>query len=174
MGFSQDKDLMKPTKKSYEVDFKVFGPDEVKVQQERQIEEVSAILGQPAEAAAILLRYLRWNKERLIEAYMDRPDTVLENAGLGADKGRAPEIQPMKDFTCDICFDDKPGIVTYAMKCGHRYCVSCYQQYLAQKIRQEGEAARIQCPTDKCNRIVDSRSMEMLVTEDLKSRYAFL
>lgn len=170
MGFSHDKDLMKPRKKAYEVDFKVLGLEEIVSQQHKQIEEVSAILGLPSEASAILLRHLRWNKERLIESYMDRPDTVLEKAGLGPDGGRAPKIEPVKGFTCTICFDDEPGMETYAMKCGHRYCVDCYRQYLAQKVKAEGEAARIQCPTDGCTRIVDSKSMDLLVTQDLKSR----
>lgn len=170
MGFVQDKDLMKPRKKAYEVDFRVLGPAEIISQQDKQIDEISAILGQPSEASAILLRYLRWNKERLIETYMDRQEVVLEKAGLGPDGGTTPKIEPVRGFTCTICFDDEPGMETYAMKCGHRYCIDCYRQYLAQKVKAEGEAARIQCPTDRCTRIVDSRSMDLLVTEDLKNR----
>ena len=60
------------------------------------------------------------------------------------------------------------------MKCGHRYCVDCYRQYLAQKIKDEGEAARIQCPTAGCNRIVDSKSLDLLVAAELKARYGNL
>ncbi|KAL8695352.1 MAG: hypothetical protein Q9218_000111 [Villophora microphyllina] len=174
MGFSQDKDLMKPRKKAYEVDFNIYGPDEIIAQQDKQVEEVSAILGQPPEASAILLRHLRWNKERLIERYMDRPDAVLEEAGLGPDGGRPPKVESLRGFTCTICYDDEPGINTYAMKCGHRYCVDCYLQYLAQKVKAEGEAARIQCPTEGCSRIVDAKTMELLATQDIKDRYQIL
>ena len=56
------------------------------------------------------------------------------------------------------------------MKCGHRFCVDCYKHYLSQKIREEGEAARIRCPGDGCNRIVDSQSLDLLVSLDLKDR----
>ncbi|KAL8768453.1 MAG: hypothetical protein Q9209_005359 [Squamulea sp. 1 TL-2023] len=174
MGFSQDKDLMKPRRKAYEVDYKIYRPDEIIAQQNKQIEEVSTILGQPSEASAILLRHLRWNKERLIESYMDRPESVLEKAGLGPDGGRAPKIEPVRGFTCTICFEDEPGAQTYGMKCGHRYCVDCYRQYLAQKIQAEGEAARIQCPTEGCSRIMDSKSIDLLATADLKDRYEIL
>lgn len=170
MGFSQDKDLMKPRKKAYEVDFTVYGPREILAQQNEQIDEVSAILGLPAESAAILLRHLRWNKERLIEKYMDRPGAVLEEAGLGPAGGGPPKVESSRDFTCTICYDDEPGINTYAMKCGHRYCVDCYLQYLAQKVKAEGEAARIQCPTDGCSRIIDAKTVDLLVTEDIKDR----
>ncbi len=170
MGFAHDKDLMKPRKKAYEVEHKVLGPEEIVSQQDEQIQEVSAILGLPVEASAILLRHLRWNKERLVESYMDRPDAVLEMAGLGPDGGKVPRIESVKDFTCTICFDDEPGMETYAMKCGHRYCVDCYRQYLTQKVKAEGEAARIQCPTDRCSRIVDAKDMGLLVAEDLLKR----
>ena len=170
LGFSQDKDITKPIKKAYEVDFKVYGPPEIQSHQDLQINEVSAILGQPSEASAILLRHLRWNKERLIESYMDKPEAVLENAGLGPGSGQAPRAQVIPGFMCEICCEDSPGLQSYAMKCGHRYCLDCYRQYLAQKIKGEGEAARIQCPTRGCSRIVDAKSLELLVATDLKSR----
>ncbi len=48
------------------------------------------ILEMRKEDAAILLRYFRWNKERLMEDYMDRPSKVLEAAGLGPQRGWAP------------------------------------------------------------------------------------
>lgn len=150
----------------------MFAPADIQAHQDKQIEEVSAILGQPSEATAILLRHLRWNKERLIEVYMEKPDTLLENAGLGPDAGQAPKTKVIKGFTCAICCEDEPGLESYAMKCGHRYCVDCYRQYLAQKIKDEGEAARIQCPTAGCNRIVDSKSLDLLVAAELKARYS--
>ena len=149
----------------------MFGPSDIQAHQDKQIDEVSAILGQPPEASAILLRHLRWNKERLIEAYMEKPEEILEAAGLGPDAAEPPKTRVIPGFTCDICCEDKPGLETYAMKCEHRYCVACYRQYLAQKIKEEGEAARIQCPTTGCNRIVDSKSLDLLVATELKERY---
>lgn len=139
--------------------------------QEEQIKEVSDITGEPTEAAAVLLRRARWNKEKLIEQYMDNPDKILENAGLGAGNSEPPRTQKMKDFTCDICFDDHSGIETFAMKCDHRYCIDCYRTYISQKIVDEGEAARIQCPKQGCRRIVDSKALELLVEANLTKRY---
>ena len=163
---------MKPAKKAYEVDFTVYSPAEIQRHQDVQIEEVAAVLGQPAEATAILLRYMRWNKEKLIDVYMERPEKLIEEAGLGPDNVNIPRTQSFKGFVCGICCEDGPGLETYALKCGHRYCVDCYQHYLAQKVRDEGEAARIQCPTRGCHRIVDSKSLDLLVAKDLKSRFA--
>ena len=54
IGFeSQDKEI-KRTKHAYEVDFTVFSPDEIRAQQDKQVDEVSSILGQRPEATGIL------------------------------------------------------------------------------------------------------------------------
>lgn len=172
VGFeTQDKDI-KPSKQAYEVDFKVFDPEQIQQTQDKQITDVSAILGQPPEATAILLRHLRWNKERLIDKYMEDQDGILESAGLGESATHnPPKIIRVKGFVCDICCEDGPELDTFAMKCGHRFCVGCYRQYLYTKIKDEGEAARIRCPGDGCNRVVDSKSLDLLVAEDLRDRY---
>ncbi|KAI4134274.1 MAG: hypothetical protein LQ347_001657 [Umbilicaria vellea] len=174
VGFSQDKDIIKPLRKAYEVEFKVFSPSDIQAHQDKKINEVSAILGQPPEASAILLRHLRWNQERLIEFYMDKPEIILETAGLGPDSAEPPKTRKVEGFVCEICCEDEAGLETYAMKCGHRYCIDCYRQYLATKIKDEGEAARIQCPTAGCNRIVDSKSLGLLVAKEVKDRYQVL
>ncbi|KAF2101617.1 ankyrin repeat and IBR domain-containing protein 1 [Rhizodiscina lignyota] len=171
IGFESQEKITKPGRKSYEVEFKVYSPQDIQSYQDKQIDEVSTILGQPPEITAILLRHMRWNKERLIEQYMDAQEQMLENVGLDQDIAGPPRIETKKNFMCDICCDDQPGLETFAMKCGHRFCVPCYKHYLSRKIKEEGEAARIRCPGEDCNRIVDSKSLDLLVATDLKERY---
>ncbi|KAJ5679712.1 hypothetical protein N7462_007956 [Penicillium macrosclerotiorum] len=173
-GFSDDKDLLKQKRKPYEVDFKILDPPDIEREQNVQIVEVSAILGLPPESAAILLRFGRWKQEKLIEGYMERPEATLEDAGLGTNFEGTAKTETIKGFSCEICCEDGDDLETYAMRCGHRFCVDCYRHYLAQKIKEEGEAARIECPGDNCHRIVDSKSLDLLVTDDLKDRYRTL
>jgi ariadne-1 len=169
--FGLSKDLEPKASQAYNISFKVFEPSDIEKQQAEMVNEVNMILDIPREDAAILLRYFRWNKEKLIEDYMDKPRQALEAAGLGPSTGAGPKIETIPDFMCDICCDDEPGLQSFAMKCGHRFCVTCYRHYLSQKIRSEGEAARIQCPADGCHRIIDSRSLDLLLTHDLVDRY---
>lgn len=170
LGFSQ-KDIVEKPKRTFEVNFKVYQPKDIQAQQDELINEVNMILDIRKEDAAILLRHFRWNKERLIEDYMDRPKKVLEAAGLGSSTSGPPKLEVIPGFICDICCEDEDGLQTFAMKCGHRYCGTCYMQYLNQKIKEEGEAARIQCPHEGCNRIIDSKSLDTLVSADLQLRY---
>ena len=164
------KDLDK-TKKAYEVPFTVYGPSDIQSQQSEMVDEVNMILNINKEDAAILLRHFRWQKERLLEDYMDRPKRVLEAAGLYTATADLPKLEVVPGFMCDICCEDGDDLQTFALKCNHRFCVDCYRQYLTQKIREEGEAARIQCPADGCQRVIDSRSLDLLVTPALYDRY---
>ena len=162
---------MKKEKRSFDTTFKVYHPKDIQLQQDDLIDEVNMILDIRKEDAAILLRHFRWNKERLIEDYMDRPKKVLEEAGLGPSTRGPPKLEIIPGFTCDICCEDESGLLSFAMKCGHRYCVNCYRHYLFQKVKEEGEAARIQCPQDGCKRIMDAKSLDLLVTSELQNRY---
>lgn len=101
---------------------------------------------------------------------MDKQEEILDKAGLGQDKATLPQVEQVNGFVCDICCEDGPQLDTFALRCGHRFCVDCYRQYLAQKIKDEGEAARIRCPGQKCNQIVDSKSLDVLVASDLRNR----
>ncbi|KAI5776894.1 hypothetical protein EDC01DRAFT_719912 [Geopyxis carbonaria] len=161
----------KPQKKAYEVEFKTVSDDQLRKVQREQINEVSTIFGLSMEQGAILLRHFKWQKERMIERYMESPEEVMHAAGLGPEFNDVPSTQKMDDFMCDICCDDEAGINTYAMKCEHRYCTACYTEYLSSKIKDEGEASRIQCPADGCSRIMDSKSIKMLVAPEVYKRY---
>lgn len=171
-GSFYDKEIVKQTRKPFEVEFKVLSPDDIKREQNAQINEVSSILGLPPESAAILLRFGRWNREKLIESYMEDHDRIQEEAGIGSAFSGTPETEVTHGFMCDICCEDGPDMETYSMRCGHRFCVECYRHYLGQKIGEEGEAARIQCPQSNCHRIVDSKTLDLLVTDDLRDRYS--
>jgi ariadne-1 len=169
-GYDAHDKITRHEKQPYEVDFKVCTPKDIDAAQVRLINEVKDVLGQPPESAAILLRYFRWNREKLIEQYMEKQSEILEAAGLGEEDESEGRIKEVSGFMCDICCDDSSPMTTFALKCGHRFCVDCYKTYLDSKVKYEGEAARIKCPGDRCNRIVDSKSMRLLMTEDLRDR----
>ncbi|KAJ4141185.1 hypothetical protein NW768_000393 [Fusarium equiseti] len=169
--FGLAKDVEKKKRAAHVVPCKVHEPSDIQNQQDEMIGEVNMILDMQKEDAAILLRHFRWNKERLLEDYMDRPEKVMEAAGLGSNTSSSPKLEVIPGFICDICCEDDEGLESFAIKCGHRYCVDCYRHYLTQKIREEGEAARIQCPSDGCGRILDSASLDVLVTPALADRY---
>lgn len=108
---------------------------------------------------------------------MEAPDKVRESAGLSSaanvDSDEPPTLpakRVRKGFTCGICFEDDPDLLTAGLACGHRYCTTCYDQYLKQKIWDEGESRRIRCPAEKCNMIVDQKMVGQIVDASTKER----
>nr|OQO24589.1 hypothetical protein B0A51_09000 [Rachicladosporium sp. CCFEE 5018] len=113
---THEKDL-RAKRKAFEVEYSVYSPEDIQAQQDRQVDEVAGLLEQPKESTAILLRYMRWNKERLIEQYMDKQEEMLDKAGLSEGmKSSPPRIEVKNDFMCEICCEDGPGLQTFAMK----------------------------------------------------------
>lgn len=89
------------------------------------------------------------------------------------------EVNP--GFECKICYDSEAGLQSFAMKCGHRFCVNCYAKYLGQKVKETGEAVPIKCPEYGCNMVMDfdlpvtanlQASLNEVVGRDMPSGYA--
>jgi ariadne-1 len=82
-AFNEDfKVSSKGKLKSYEIEYESLAQADVVKLMQVDIEHISGILGVDASAAAMLLRHLQWNKERLIEKYMDNASAVSTLAGV--------------------------------------------------------------------------------------------
>jgi ariadne-1 len=77
-------------------------------------------------------------------------------------------------FECSICCVDYPKdqaeAQTLALGCGHRFCRTCWTEYLNGKVQSEGESARIQCMENGCNRIVREEIVDELVTGNVSKK----
>ncbi|KAJ3046457.1 E3 ubiquitin-protein ligase arih2, partial [Rhizophlyctis rosea] len=165
-----DKDRLK----LWAVEFIVRSMDDILKFQHKEVSHVSALVGCPPEHTATLLRHFRWNKVRLVEQYMEKPEAVAHESGVILDSSKQPKFVAVPGFMCDICCNDEVGILTLAMSCNHRFCRDCYEHYLTQKIAEEGEIRRIQCPALGCKVVVDEKTVEMVVVEDLRTKYKSL
>ena len=160
----------KNARKAHEVEFQAHSIEDIRRTQETQIVNVASVFSIDPAQAAILLRHYRWNKEKVIEAYMDHPERTLKKAGIVNDESGEHRVQQIKGFECEICFDDDNSKESYALQCGHRACTTCWNTYLTKKIREEGESSRVQCLFDKCNVVVDEKTVEQLVDSDVFER----
>jgi ariadne-1 len=154
-------------RRPYEVDFSVLKPSDILAKQRREINDVVSILGCESQDASTLLRHYKWNKERLIESYMDNEAQVAKEAGVVLHK--QPQLRVIKDFCCDIYCNDSENLETFALSCEHRFCIDCYKHYLTQKIKEEGESRHITCAGD-CKLIVDEKTVQLLVDPPVYER----
>jgi ariadne-1 len=109
---------------------------------------------------------------------MDAPERVMKQTGIPIPAGAVNPTQFIKakdiayNFMCDICCDDDAQLETVGLSlCGHRFCRDCYTYYVSQKIQEEGESRRIQCPQPNCAIVVDERTVQMLVNDETMAKY---
>ncbi|PWN32169.1 putative ariadne-1 protein [Meira miltonrushii] len=193
LAFSQE--LGKRTRKPWEVEYRPMKVEDIEKVQAKEVEQITEMLETKKTDAAILLRHFGWNKERLIERYMDAPEKVNLEAGVCQDSSKT-RLQALTDFTCEICFrsaedfapvsrstrsgkraaapSPPPTIETLALACGHRFCTGCYRTYLEQKVMTEGESRRIQCMEEKCNLVIDEGTVGLVVRQNIAERYKTL
>ncbi|KAI8147405.1 hypothetical protein BJV82DRAFT_595364 [Fennellomyces sp. T-0311] len=180
-AYFENSETEAPQKKAYEVDFVSYSAKDLQDTQDNHISQVSNVLGLASAEAATLLRYFLWNKEKLFERYTEAPDKVMQMAGLKPPNdntdGATPTLPAKRvknRYTCEICFDDDADMEFTWLDCYHRFCNTCYGHYLNQKIWDEGESRRIECPQDKCHMVVDESVVARLVDTKTKTRYARL
>ncbi|KAF9351191.1 hypothetical protein BGX26_010740 [Mortierella sp. AD094] len=150
-------------KKAYEVEFKSLLLSDILAAQSSASSHVAGILGITVSQAVKLLRSHKWNKERLIEKYMDTPQEILDQAGVVLGETQASLQKRPKGFVCLICFDDDSVGSALGLRCGHVFCQPCYEQYLTQKIAEEGECRAILCPESGCSVPVDEQVISSVV-----------
>ncbi|EGG11869.1 uncharacterized protein MELLADRAFT_88961 [Melampsora larici-populina 98AG31] len=188
-------------KKLYEVDFKVLDEDELTFRQHEEIKHVAGIIGIEPKDAALVLRYFGWNKDLLMDKYMDSPEKVFTDAGIyqphlqnspdsssKSTKRRTTRSTPA--FVCQICYNDSPDQATvYLPTCPplqsssttssskptsvrHEFCEDCYAHYVIGKIR-EGEARTIECMETGCKQIVDENTIINLLKSIGQDHYEY-
>ena len=60
----------------------------------------------------------------------------------------------------------------YGLECGHRFCMSCWVEYLTTKIIEEGMGSTISCAAHGCDILVDDETvMKLIVDQKTNLKY---
>ncbi|KAJ7633438.1 hypothetical protein DFH06DRAFT_692371 [Mycena polygramma] len=181
MDLDDFKVASKTTRKAYELDYQSLSQTAIEKLMEQDVEHIRGIFGVDASTAGLLLRYMSWNKERLIEKYMDNANKMLVAAGVVVAEAepprpsrrpsRKPKSPPKSDtFVCSICFDDAPDLTPLALDCGHAACSGCWSAYITSKIRDEAEHA-CRCMAEGCALVAPDSFVRDAVDEETYTRF---
>ena len=77
-----DNFLAESHKKPFELDYKCLDIEGLEQAQRKEVEHIAGMFVISTGDAAVLLRHFQWNKEKLIERYMDEPEAVKRDAGV--------------------------------------------------------------------------------------------
>ncbi|KAF4621447.1 hypothetical protein D9613_000058 [Agrocybe pediades] len=80
----------KGKKKSYEVDYESLSQQDVESLMQKDVDYICGIFGVDVDTASLLLRHMKWNKEKLTEQYMDNLTAVMVAAGASASEETTP------------------------------------------------------------------------------------
>ncbi|TBU44537.1 RING-5 domain-containing protein [Dichomitus squalens] len=73
----------------------------------------------------------------------------------------------VQSFVCPICFDDSQT-ETMALMCEHRFCSSCWKEYITSKVRTEAECT-ITCMAEDCNIVALDPFVKKALTDDMET-----
>lgn len=93
------------------------------------------------------------------------PEKIRKEAGVVSGVLESP-VKPeerTKPFECLICLEDYVMDETYALGCGHRYCKTCWQQYLELKVTTEANSVNTKCPFPTCKEVVHEQAFHKLM-----------
>lgn len=153
--------------------FEVLSQETIMSASKDLIEGVRQVCSIPTSAAAAaLLRHFKWNKEKLIESYLENPQKVCRDAGMSTFELETPlKGDPKAITSCLICLEEMPNANTFALSCGHRYCRDCWNSYLDVKIKEGPRCVFARCPSPKCNSIVHEEAYKKLSSKQNYEKY---
>jgi ariadne-1 len=183
-AYDDDIKVVPEARRTFEVDYKPLTHQDVKDLMAADIDYIRTIFGVDSDVAALLLRHMDWNRDRLTEKYMDNASSISTAAGV------IPTLKPSNSapdrskrvtrssksskklehtsftetFLCPICFDDTAAD-TLALSCGHSFCTGCWTMYTISKIRDEGEH-RILCMGESCGVVALDPFVHKVLSED--------
>lgn len=177
--FSDHGFNLQPSKRAHvEIDSKVHGLKEFENMVAAETNQLENVLAIARPIIKFLLMRSRWNKDKVIESYVDDKTRFLIANGIliqGIEEEdlmeKEPQIQRKNTFTCPICYNDEENQQVFSLLCGHCYCLDCYSHYCQSKI-QEGDIKTLKCPAEKCTMYLLENNVKTIVDSNTFQKYS--
>ncbi|XP_033213278.1 E3 ubiquitin-protein ligase arih1-like [Belonocnema kinseyi] len=164
--------------------FEILSTNQIAQHMADCIKEVNAVVGLPPTVTRILLNHFKWDKEKMMERFYDgNQEKLFEEAHVvnPVKSSRASQSSRQRRSTnqssedCEICFVSYPAPLMAGLDCGHRFCTTCWDDYLTTKIMEDGVGQTIACAAHNCKILVDDESvMRLIKSSKVKLKYQHL
>uniref|UniRef100_A0A3Q3T3X3 Ankyrin repeat and IBR domain-containing protein 1 n=1 Tax=Mastacembelus armatus TaxID=205130 RepID=A0A3Q3T3X3_9TELE len=175
-------------------------PQDLRRLKDMLIVETADMLQAPLFTAEALLRAHDWDREKLLEAWMNNAEECCQRSGVQMPNpppsgcnawDTLPSPRTPRTTRSSITSPDQISLITadeesslcgicmssisvfeepVDMSCGHEFCRACWEGFLNLKI-QEGEAHNIFCPAFDCYQLVPVEVIESVVSREMDRRY---
>ncbi|KAJ3424857.1 e3 ubiquitin-protein ligase ari5-related [Anaeramoeba flamelloides] len=147
-----------------------YDTETIITKQAEEIEKMAKILKLSSTSTGALLRFFKWNKDKLMDRMMTKPNKTLKEAKIT--RFVSTKKYKPKDMLCQVCFTALEPKKYYCMRCQHGFCLTCWRSYLKTKI-ESGEVGKIQCQGYKCTELVHETIIKKIVTKELFKKYMY-
>ncbi|XP_078621115.1 E3 ubiquitin-protein ligase arih1-like isoform X5 [Branchiostoma floridae x Branchiostoma japonicum] len=166
--------------------YEVLSPELIVQHMVDCIKDVNTVVQIPPTATRILLNHFKWDKEKLMERYFDgNQEKLFSEAHIISPHRKAKSRPKMntrsstalanQELLCEICLITMPQSYMTGLECGHRFCISCWNEYLTTKIMDEGMGQTISCAAHGCDILVDDATVMRLIQDSkVKLKYQHL
>ena len=102
------------------------------------------------------LRAQNFMVDKAIDKYQEKVYTLLENPKL-----QKVELDPSKQYTCNLLFDYYDAREIRHFGCGHTFHEECMDEYITEEIKRKGPTSiETRCPLDDCNLLITENVVE--------------
>jgi len=140
--------------------------------------ETNDIIGIKPTQLRILLNKFNWDKELLLEKFYlgdTEQESLFKEAHIVYKKEPPQNAVEEDTAECEICMADYTTKLMIGLDCGHKFCKSCWTNFLKGKIIDEGQSQTISCPSYECDILVDDELvMNLIQDKQVKERYQYL
>ena len=108
----------------------------------------------------IMLQTKRWQLDEVLDAFFTNEQKFLKECGLPTTQPSNNKFTTEKDFTCIICCETYPTTKVYSTTCNHKYCIECYNQYVANEINS---GKLITCMEPECSLTIPHQDIDRIL-----------
>ena len=145
-----------------------------------KVEEIKDLLQCNSDKAIQILKYFKWDNDKLINNWFDQEHKLKHKIGIDFDT-KLPISFPYINGTlrannqgfCSICYSkfDHGINKVDSLACGHEFCASDWKLYLVQQVNNGfAKCMETTCPQYMCNMVVPhSQFLKYLNGDDIKT-----
>jgi len=158
-----------------EPNFTILAKDGLAKNQREIVDEIIAQVNLSPADTALLLHHFKWNSEKLMRDYFEKPEFYLKEAGIFSEPDPESIPKAASAVTCIICFDSVPIEKTHTLNCLHRfYCLGCWKEYLKEQTARSGaQVLNTRCMYPKCPVKLNADTWKKLADTKEYDRYRY-